>query len=160
MSVNFTANNFKITVFYNATIGIHAGALTIFTLETPDFIVCSMKLVYSCAFLLSSLAPFCLFERFPSLLCSKRLPVSFTRQNANLGWVSRLNGILVQLSRPNRESWTGKLDKKVETRDSSVTGSHIRRVSPLWRVSRPLKTSLPSLMWTGLLATRCNFDLL
>ena len=62
MSVNFTANSFKITVFYNATIGIHAGELAEFTLETQDFIVCSMKLAYFCAFLLCSLAPFCLFE--------------------------------------------------------------------------------------------------
>ena len=45
MSVNFTANNFKITVFSNATIGMHAVALAEFILETPDFIVCLMKLI-------------------------------------------------------------------------------------------------------------------
>ena len=65
------------------------------------------------------------------LLCSKRLPVSFTRLNANLGRVSRLDRIIVQLSLFGRD----QLDKKVE---SSVTGSRISWVSRPRRVSRLL----------------------
>ena len=88
---------------------------------------------------------------FCRLPCSKRLTVSFTRLNANLGRVSRPDEI--------RESWTRKLRRETRLLPDPHQGAAVRKVDRAIHLSynRPQKsfscmmsfsskTNFPSLM--------------